>query len=77
MLMTGAPSLRDVISFPKTASASCLLTSAPSVVDARQVRDLGLALVPLPATGGKPGAASGTAPGTAPGPAPEPSPGAG
>ncbi|MEO8276421.1 MAG: aspartate--tRNA ligase [Thermoanaerobaculia bacterium] len=46
MLMTGAQSLRDVIAFPKTASASCLLTSAPSVVDVRQVRDLGLAIVP-------------------------------
>ena len=48
MLMTGASSLRDVIAFPKTASASCLLTAAPSAVEARQLRDLGLLLAPVP-----------------------------
>ncbi|MEM9553446.1 MAG: aspartate--tRNA ligase [Acidobacteriota bacterium] len=45
MLMAGAPSLREVILFPKTTSATCLLTEAPSVVDAEQLAELGLALV--------------------------------
>ncbi len=44
MLMAGAPSIRDVILFPKTTSATCLLTSAPSGVDAAQLRELGLEL---------------------------------
>ena len=44
MLMAGAPSIRDVIAFPKTQSASCPLTQAPGDVDARQLRDLGLRL---------------------------------
>ncbi|MFP5382847.1 MAG: aspartate--tRNA ligase [Gammaproteobacteria bacterium] len=44
MLMTGAESIRDVIAFPKTQTAACLLTAAPGDVDARQLRDLGIRL---------------------------------
>jgi aspartyl-tRNA synthetase len=42
MLMTDAASIRDVIAFPKTQTASCLLTGAPSPADAPQLRDLGI-----------------------------------
>ena len=45
MLMAGAPSIRDVILFPKTASATCLLTEAPSEVDPAQIAELGLKIV--------------------------------
>ncbi|MBH79389.1 MAG: aspartate--tRNA ligase [Gammaproteobacteria bacterium] len=40
MLMTGTHAIRDVIAFPKTQSAGCLLTDAPSAVDEQQLRDL-------------------------------------
>ena len=44
MLMAGAQSIRDVMAFPKTQSASCLLTQAPSEVKPSQVRELHLKL---------------------------------
>ena len=44
MLAAGAPSIRDVIAFPKTASGVCLMTESPSPVDDRQLADLGIAL---------------------------------
>jgi len=42
MLMTGASSIREVMAFPKTQTASCLLTGAPSEVSNTQMRELGI-----------------------------------
>ena len=44
-LMVGTESIRDVIAFPKTASANCLLTSAPSVVAQNQLQELHVRVV--------------------------------
>jgi aspartyl-tRNA synthetase len=44
MLMAGASSIRDVMAFPKTQTASCLLTQAPAAVSERQLRELSIRL---------------------------------
>jgi aspartyl-tRNA synthetase len=42
MLLCGGESIRDVIAFPKTQRAVCLMTDAPSEVDPRQLRELNI-----------------------------------
>lgn len=46
MLMLGCDSIRDVIAFPKVANSSELMSSAPDVVDPKQLAELGLSIVP-------------------------------
>jgi aspartyl-tRNA synthetase len=43
-MMAGAESIRDVIAFPKTQRAQCLLTQAPNTVDELQLRELHIRL---------------------------------
>ena len=45
MLLTGAEAIRDVIAFPKTQTANCLLTGAPETVEMDQLRELGLSRI--------------------------------
>ena len=45
MIMAGVKGIRDVIAFPKTQTASCLLTSAPAAASAQQLRELGIRLI--------------------------------
>jgi aspartyl-tRNA synthetase len=42
MLMVGGHSIRDVIAFPKTQSAQCVLTEAPGLVSEQQLKELSL-----------------------------------
>lgn len=42
MILVGTDNIRDVVAFPKTASASDLMSEAPSVVDDKQLKELGI-----------------------------------
>ncbi len=51
MLITGAKSIRDVIAFPKTQSAACVMTDAPGMADNKQLRELNIKLREKPKAG--------------------------
>ena len=51
MLMANTESIRDVIAFPKTQSASCLMTEAPAIVETEQLTDLHVKVIQAPTTG--------------------------
>ncbi len=51
MLLAGTDNIREVIAFPKTQNASCLMTGAPSAADAGQLKDVGIRLRGSPAGG--------------------------
>ena len=50
MLMTQTQSIRDVIAFPKTQTAACLMMAAPNEVEEQQLRDLHIRVRPLAPT---------------------------
>jgi aspartyl-tRNA synthetase len=40
MILVGTDNIRDVVAFPKTASATCLMSEAPNLVDEKQLKEL-------------------------------------
>jgi aspartyl-tRNA synthetase len=45
MILAGTDAIRDVIAYPKTAKAQCLMSESPSVVDSHQLLELGINLL--------------------------------